>query len=288
VTLDSPRSPEALPLLFPLGHFYSPMYDPGELASRRAAIWPARPRPTLDIDWSEEAQLELCTGVFAAQKPLVLRRSPSADPTEYWCGNDQFPPLDAWSLAAMLRYLRPARMIEIGSGYSSLITARLNREEFGSSLYFVCIEPYPRDFLGKGVGGISELRVELIQDTPLDLFADLGENDVLFIDTSHTVKTGGDVTWIFHEIIPRLQVGVVVHVHDFFLPEEYPESWVMEGRGWNETYLVRSFLSYNTSFVLRWATRYMALNHSAAVADAFQIGADDPLIGASLWFQRVR
>ncbi len=188
----------------------------------------------------------------------------------------------------MLRHLRPARMIEIGSGYSSLITARLNREEFANAVHFTCIEPYPRDFLVKGVDGISELRVEIIQDTPLDLFAELGKNDVLFIDTSHTVKTGGDVTWIFHEIIPRLQVGVVVHVHDFFLPEEYPESWVMEGRGWNETYLVRSFLSYNTSFALRWATRYMVLNHLEAVTRAFQIGAGDPLAGASLWFQRVR
>ena len=289
MTVDSPSDPAlVLPLFFPLGHFYSPMYDPSEMASRRAAIWPAKPRPTLDLDWHEEGQLELCTGVFAAQGPLALRQTPSDDPTEYWCGNDQFPPLDAWSLAAMLRHLHPARMIEIGSGYSSLVTARLNREELGNALHFTCIEPYPRDFLIKGVGGISELRVELIQDTPLDLFAELDENDVLFIDTSHTVKTGGDVTWIFHEIIPRLRVGVVVHVHDFFLPEEYPENWVMEGRGWNETYLVRSFLSYNTSFALRWATRYMVLNHPEAVTRAFRIGADDPLAGASLWFQRVR
>ena len=277
-----------MPLLFPLGHFYSPMYNPAELASRRDRLWPPVPRSTLDLDWHEEAQLELCTRVFATQKPLVLRRSPSADPSEYWSGNDQFPPLDARCLAAMLRYLRPARMIEIGSGYSSLITARLNREEFGNSLNFVCIEPYPRDFLTRGVEGISNLRVELIQDTPLDLFGELGENDVLFIDTSHTIKTGGDVTWILHEIIPRLQVGVMVHVHDFFLPEEYPELWVMEGRGWNETYIVRSFLSYNMSFTVRWAMRYMVLKHPEIVARAFGMTGDDALNGASLWFQRVR
>ena len=227
-----PGPASAIPLLFPLGHFYSPMYDPSELASRHAAIWPASPRPTLDIDWREESQLELCTEVFAAQTPLALRRSPSVDPTVYWCGNDQFPPLDALGLVADAAPSLPERrVIEIGSGYSSLVTARLNREEFGGSLHFTCIEPYPRDFLLQGVDGISQLRIELIQDAPLDIFTRLGRGDVVFVDTSHTIKTGGDVTWIFHEIISRpLRWGSIMHVHDFFLPEEYPKDWVMRQR----------------------------------------------------------
>ncbi len=281
-------APPSHPLLFPLGHFYSPVYDVGELAAHRERLWPGTPRAMLDIDWREEAQLYLCNGLFAEREPLALRESQSEDPSEYWSGNDQYPPLDALVLAAMLRHLRPARMIEIGSGFSSLVTARVNREEFAGSMRFLCVEPYPRDFLLKGVDGISELRSELIQDVPLELFGELGYNDVLFIDTSHTVKTGGDVTWIFHEIVPRLRVGVVVHVHDVFLPEEYPESWVMEGRGWNESYLVRSFLSYNASFAINWGTRYMVLNHLDAVRRVFRLGATDSLAGASLWFQRVR
>jgi predicted O-methyltransferase YrrM len=274
-------------LLFPLGHFYSPMYEAGELAERRARIWPGTQRPMLDVDWREQAQLYLCNA-FAERPPLALRESQSDDPREYWSGNDQYPPLDAQVLAAMLRHLRPTRMIEIGSGFSSLVTARVNREERAGAMRFLCIEPYPRDFLTKGVDGISELRDELVQDVPLTVFEQLGHNDVLFIDTSHTVKTGGDVTWIFHEIVPRLRIGVVVHVHDVFLPEEYPESWVMEGRGWNESYLVRSFLSYNSSFAISWGTRYMVLNHLDAVRRAFRLGATDSLAGASLWFQRVR
>jgi len=264
------------------------MYETTELAARREQIWPGTQRPMLDIDWREEAQLYLCNGPFSEQEPLALRDSEPDDPSEYWSGNDQYPPLDALVLAAMLRRLRPARMIEIGSGFSSLVTARVNREEFADSMRFLCVEPYPRDFLTKGVEGISELRGELIQDVPLELFGELGYNDVLFIDTSHVVKTGGDVTWIFHEIVPRLRVGVVVHVHDVFLPEEYPENWVMEGRGWNESYLVRSFLSYNSSFAITWGTRYMVLNHLEAVRRAFRLSPADSLAGASLWFQRVR
>jgi predicted O-methyltransferase YrrM len=276
------------PLIFPLGHFYSPVYEVAELAERREQIWPGTQRPMLDVDWREPAQLHLCNGPFAERPPLQLRASQSDDPSEYWSGNDQYPPLDALVLAAMLRHLHPARMIEIGSGFSSLVTARVNREELAGAMRFLCVEPYPRDFLIKGVEGISELRSELIQDVPLELFEELGYNDVLFIDTSHTVKTGGDVTWIFHEILPRLRVGVVVHVHDVFLPEEYPESWVMEGRGWNESYLVRSFLAYNDSFAINWGTRYMVLNHLDAVRRAFRLDATDSLAGASLWFQRVR
>ena len=96
------------------------------------------------------------------------------------------------------------------------------------------------------------------------------------------------MTWIFHEIVPRLQVGVVVHVHDFFLPREYPENWVMEGRGWNETYLVRSFLSYNSSFEILWGAQYMIDNHLESVARVFPLGESLARGGGSLWFRRVR
>ncbi len=122
------RGSSAPPERFETGHYYSPMYDARELAQHRARIWPERPRRTPDIDWREEAQVELCEVVFAAQTPLELRRDESPDPTEYWALNSQYPPLDAWVLAGLLSHLRPRRMIEIGSGYSSLITARVNRE----------------------------------------------------------------------------------------------------------------------------------------------------------------
>jgi hypothetical protein len=105
------------------------------------------------------------------------------------------------------------------------------------------------------------------------------------------VKTGGDVTWIFHEILPRLSPGVFVHLHDIFLPGEYPEWWVMEGRGWNESYLVRSFLSYNTTFEIVWGTQYMLQRHPADLLKAFPElhEYDDKSGGASsLWLRRAK
>jgi SAM-dependent methyltransferase len=285
--LGSPAYQEdRLAVRFPAGHYYSPMYDSREVASRRDTIWPAQPRSTPDIDWREPAQVELCK-VFAAQEPLSLRRHQSEDPTEFWADNDQYPALDAWVLAAMLRHLRPRRMIEIGSGFSSLIAARLNRDELGESMRLTCIEPYPRDFLVAGVPGITELRVELVQDTPPEVFDELASGDVLFVDTSHTVKTGGDVTWIFHELLPRLAIGVHIHVHDMFLPGDYPEPWVNAGWGWNEVYLVRSFLSYNSAFEIVWGSQFMLQRHHDAVLRAFpgQAGYEHRG-GAALWLRR--
>jgi SAM-dependent methyltransferase len=287
IELSVPPAAAPPPVRFPAGHYYSPMYDARELSDRRERIWPIAPRDTPDIDWREKAQLELCERVFAAQEPLTLRRHVSVDPTEYWADNDQYPALDAWVLAALIRHVRPARMIEVGSGFSSLVTARVNREERANELRFTCIEPYPRQFLRDGVPGITDLRVEPIQDTPLELFAELGENDILFIDTSHTVKTGGDVPWIFHEIVPRLAQGVLVHVHDIFLPGDYPEQWVMDGWGWNEVYLVRSFLSYNQAFDVVWGTQYMLQRHPDALLRAFPGQSEYPdRGGAALWLRR--
>ena len=270
---------------FPTGHYYSPMYDSRELASRREQIWPQVLRETAGIDWRDAAQVELCRAFGEKPKFDFVEQSPD-DPTVYFTRNDQYPPLDAWVLVGMLERFRPSRMIEIGSGFSTLVSARANRERLDRSVWLTCIEPYPRDFLTAGVDGVSELRVEKIQDTPLELFAQLSAGDVLFVDTAHTVKTGGDVTWIFGEIIPRLAPGVLVHIHDVFLPGDYPETWVMEGWGWNEVYLVQAFLSFNDQFDILWGAQYMLYTHPDEVIAAFPALPRDAMHGGSLWIQR--
>lgn len=284
--VGKPDSSDAPANRFPIGHFYSPMYDTRELATERERLWPASPRETVGIDWRVDAQLELCRTVFAGQDKFDFIDEPSDDPTEYHAGNDQYPPLDAWVLAGILEHARPARMIEIGSGFSTLIAARTNRERLGGSMQLTCIEPYPLQFLIDGVPGVTQLRAEKIQDVPLELCAQLSAGDVLFVDTAHTVKTGGDVVWIFHEIIPRLREGVLVHIDDFFVPGEYPEPRVMEGWGWNESYFVRSFLTFNTAFEVVWAQQYMLYNHLEELRTAFPGLARYIPSGAALWLRR--
>jgi predicted O-methyltransferase YrrM len=289
-TIDTPSIPgeSAEPQVrFEVGEFYSPMYDTRELEQIKDRLWPAVPPETPGIDWRDQEQLALCTDGFANQ---TFRRFPeeAADEGEFSVKNGQFPVLDAWVLEGMLRHHRPRRMIEVGCGYSTLVTARVNREELAGEMDLICIDPYPKPFLAAGnVGGIREIRPEKVEEAPLELFEQLGENDVLFIDTSHTVKTGGDVTWLFHEVLPRLRPGVLVHIHDIFLPHEYPQQWVFEGWGWNEMYLVRSFLLFNSAFEIVWATAYMFTYHRERVAAAFPDYPDQgPMIGASMWIRR--
>ena len=276
---------------FPVGHYYSPFPDTNELGtdSTRRRIWPGRPRATPAIDWRDDDQLALCLGVFANQDRLRFASKATADDHEYFTENQQYSALDAWILEGWLRHFRPARLIEVGSGFSSLVAARVNREFLGRSMHFTCIEPYPRAFLVDGVDGISALRVEFVQETPLREFEKLDDGDVLFVDTSHTVKTGGDVPWIFQEILPRLRPGVSVHIHDAFIPGEYPEQWVLDGWGWNEIYLLHAFLAFNSAFRVAFGAQWMLLEHPGEMISAFPgLGSDDHRArsGASLWMRR--
>jgi predicted O-methyltransferase YrrM len=270
-----------------MGEFYSPMYDTREMEQIKDRLWPPEPPEILGIDWRDHEQLALCAAVFSTQ-PSFRFPEESTDPSEFYVNNGQYPPLDAWVLEGLLRHYRPRRMIEVGCGFSTLIAARLNREDLSSDMDLICVDPYPAPFLVDGeVEGVSEIRPEKVEEAPLGLFEQLEANDVLFIDTSHTVKTGCDVTWLFHEVLPRLRPGVVVHIHDIFLPHEYPEPWVLEGWGWNEMYLVRSFLQFNNAFEMIWGTQYMLTYHPVEVVRAFP---DYPkcrsLGGASMWIRR--
>ena len=279
---------EEVKLFWPLDHHYSPVPDTRKLAKRRfkLRVWPEQPHPTPGVEWRGAEQLALCRDVFAAQQPLDFPSEPTAD-GEYWQGNGWYPALDAFVLQAMLRHVVPARMIEVGCGFSSRVTARVNREIFGGEMHFTCIDPVIRVPIQQEVKGITEIRQEEVQDTPLELFEELEAGDVLFIDTSHAVKTGGDVPWIYNQILPRMKPGVYVHLHDAFLPGDYPEEWVMQGRAWNEVYLLQSFLAFNSGFEVVFGVRWMMQNHRAALEKAFgDLGPHSELSGA-LWIRRV-
>jgi predicted O-methyltransferase YrrM len=271
------------------GHFYSPIPDTRRLADPRFRehIWPAEPHPMPGVDWHDSAQLELCRE-FTRQQPLSFPDEPTDDPTEYARSTPIYPALDAWVLQAFLRRLEPKRVIEVGAGNSSLVTARVNREFFDGQIQFTSIDPFPKPFLKQGIPGMSALRVEEVQETPPELFEELRAGDLLFIDTSHAVKTGGDVPWIYNQILPRLNSGVVVHIHDVYLPGDYPERWVAQGRAWNEIYLIQSFLAFNSAFEILLGVRWMVQHHWEALVEAFpELTVHDGERGCSLWIRRV-
>lgn len=287
--MSDQQEPSPQLLCWPLDHYYSPIANSRLLSQEpaRSRVWPADAPPTPGIDWRPDQQVALVRDQLGTQSSFPIPDGPTGDPRDYHASNEMFSRLDAWMLQAMLRHFRPQRVIEVGCGWSSLMTARVNREHFGGSIDFTCIEPFPPDFLGDGIEGISQLVVSPVEQVPVNAFLDLGAGDVLFIDTSHTVKTGGDVVFLLQDVLPRLADGVVVHIHDIFLPWDYPLDWVLTGRAWNEQYAVRAFLTFNSAFEIVLGVAWMSHFRSNVLASALPgFPQDYQDGGGSLWIQR--
>ena len=183
----------------------------------------------------------------------------------------------------MIRHFQPRLIIEVGSGFSSLVLGQAAEKNKNSGL--ICIEPFPREFLRERFPGLQSLIEKKVQDIGLELFSQLASGDILFIDSSHTVKIGSDVNYLFLEVLPRLNPGVIVHVHDIFLPFDYRRDWVLdEFRFWTEQYLLQAFLTFNSEFDVLLANYYLSHYHQAQLQAAFP---DLPRwIGGSFWIRR--
>jgi hypothetical protein len=207
---------------------------------------------------------------------------------EYARGTESYPLLDATLLYAVVRRLRPRRVIELGSGASTLITAQAlaaNAAD-GSPAELEVYDPYP-GVVSDGLRGFTRLHRTRAQDVPLDAFAQLGDGDVLFVDTTHTVKLGSDVNFIVLEVLPRLAAGVTVHFHDIFLPYEYPRRWLEDyALYWSEQYLLQAFLSLNRDYEVLLATAALVRDRPSELRALLPAGVE-PAAGASFWIRRV-
>ncbi len=189
---------QEIPVLFPNGHFYSPITNPADIRDREAKIW-AKRNSLPGIDLKEKEQLSLLKHLKPYAIDIDYPIEQSDDPTKYFYGNDQFPVLDAEFLFTALCHFKPKTMIEVGSGFSSLIVADVNKRLLNNKLDFSCIEPYPRQFLIDGVEGIKDLITKKVEDVELQYFDRLESGDFLFIDSSHVSKAGSDVNYLFFE-----------------------------------------------------------------------------------------
>ncbi|QWF80312.1 class I SAM-dependent methyltransferase [Amycolatopsis sp. CA-230715] len=270
----------------PPGHFYSPYADPAEVEKRSGAIFDTRSLPA-GIDLRDDEQVALFEKLAPLAKDLPFPVTEGGE-FRFFYDNSAYSWSDAIVLHAMLRHIRPSKVIEIGSGYSSAMTLDTIEGWLDPDTEFVCVEPYA-DLLREMVRPGDEKRVSIlekpVQDVPLETFADLGPGDVLFIDSTHVVKAGSDVNYLFFEVLPRLEDGVWVHIHDIFFPFEYPEEWVREGRAWQENYLLRAFLMFNDRFEVRWYQRYMWARHRQLLKHGIPDLAKNP--GGNIWLQKV-
>ena len=228
------------------------------------------------VNLREEEQVSLLEELsFYKIEYDAFPEKPTDKPWEFYTGQRTFNCVDAQSLYAMVRKLKPKRMIEIGSGFSTFITAqalRKNEEENPAhSCNFTAIEPYPNPIISAGFPGLTELKKAKAQEVDPAYFSDLQEGDILFIDSTHTLKIGGDVKHEILEILPKLNKGVIVHIHDVFLPYEYPKNWAMTYKWfWAEQYLLHAFLYDNATFDVMWLSYFMHKKHSAKLSAAMQ------------------
>ena len=259
-------------------HYYDPVPDTRTL---RDTLW-TKPSEMVGVDLNESRQLEILAEFSARYKSEYEELDPSrGGGTGLGCPLLHDPILRT-----------PGCIIEIGSGSSTCVSAmtiQKNCQETGLEASLVAIEPYPNQQLIDGFPGLSELRRKPVQDVPLAEFERLDENDILFIDSSHMVKTGSDVQYEFLEIIPRLRKGVVVHIHDIFFPYDYPRYWPMEWSiFWNEAYLLQAFLAFNSGFEVLWSSSYLHHNHTRALQEAFSRYNPQTSHPSSLWMRRIR
>jgi predicted O-methyltransferase YrrM len=245
----------------PVGHYYSPVIDPTQLPNRPRSR-DVSPEDIHGIELSLERMKRWWTRNLAALQATDFPEieHPSR---RYYAPNGLYPYGDALLLRAMIMAEQPRRIIEIGSGFSSAcMLDAIDEAKLETEL--TCIEPNTETLLSRlREEDLERVRIieAKVQDISVDEFVALRAGDILFIDSSHVLKTGSDVNYELFEILPRLANGVLIHFHDVEYPFEYPEDWIVERRySWNEAYAVRAFLMYNAEFQVEFmASMFMAL-----------------------------
>ena len=254
-------------------NFYSPMPDVAQLT---AADY-ERVSPLHGVDLRIDAAAAFLT---ADLERFV------AEATIHGAGELRSP--DAEVLHAIVRWAKPRRVIEIGSGGSTEIidaACALNIAD-GHAVDYVVHDPYASDRVRSDELRHARVRAVSAQAVAEDVFAALRSGDILFIDSTHTVKLGGDVNRLFLDVLPLLAPGVIVHVHDIFLPREYPRSWVeQEGKFWAEQYLLQAFLCLNADFEVVLPLNAVLHDGGPEVAALLRGHDPDPMPG-SFWFRR--
>lgn len=217
-------------------NFYSPV---PQLETLPAAAFDRRsPMPGIAFE------MDRYEAFLADLAPFLAEFKP---PDGFHWGNGMYGPVESEVLYGLIRREKPRRVVELGSGFSSLIIAaacRRNAAE-GSSCRYVAFDPYPRDFVTRGIEGMESVDPVPATEVPGEEFEGLADGDVLFVDTTHTVKIGGDVNRIVLEIVPTLAPGVFVHFHDVLLPYEYPRGFFEKNLYWQEQYLLQALLAEN-------------------------------------------
>jgi predicted O-methyltransferase YrrM len=263
--------------------FYTPLNDLAFLEANRD-LWTGV--PALDaIAWEPDRQLAVAAevGQFVEELRDVPERS--AVVGEFCWDNGFWNNSDALVQYGLVRSRQPRRYVEIGCGWSSLLLARALARNTGACSVDL-VEPYGNEALLATLPATWTRHRTILQRAPFALVDRLDAGDVLFYDGSHCAKVGSDVNWFFFRVLPRVRPGVLIHLHDIFLPDDYPEEWIFErGQTWNEQYLLQAFLMHNSAYRIVIANRYLFRLRGDELARHYR--GVQPTYGCSFWLEKL-
>ncbi len=270
----------------PPGHFYSPIPSLDEVKRDESKIFGNVHQYIPSIELHESEQLKLLEELTPYYGEMPFQPS-KVERLRYYFENPQYSYSDAILLYCMIRFLKPKRIIEVGSGFSSCVVLDTNELFFDRSITTTFIDPYPDLFrlliTEKDKNNINIIPSRL-QDIDLKEIETLGARDILFIDSTHVSKVNSDVNHIFFNILPQLSPSVYIHFHDIFYPFEYPKDWIYEGRAWNEAYMLRTFLQYNDEFRIVLMNTFMQYFHEEFFQEKMPLCLKNP--GGSIWIRK--
>ncbi len=273
---------------FDPGNYHSPIVDPSSVIA-----YHARTSVQSDADLTGvELDREQMLAFWDKNLPFIRQTSfgeQKSSSNRFFYDGSPYPWGDAIMLRAMINYFRPQHIMEIGSGFSTACMLDSADDCQHDDLRITCIEPYP-DRLHSLLRPADYERVTVIasgvQDVELERFDCLAAGDILFIDSTHVLKTGSDVHYELFSILPRLRSGVLVHVHDCPFPFEYPAKWVFERNySWNEAYALRAFLMYNGRFSIFFWNSYLARTCRQKLLNDYPNFLRNP--GSSIWITAI-
>lgn len=278
---------------FPPGHFYSPIVNKRELRKRTDEVFTNPPRQLPHIDLREDEQLQLLEQfrLLYPSTPFTEEAHPERR-YHYRAKDNVYSYSDAIMLHCMMRVFQPKRIVEVGSGFSSTVMLDTNDLFFSSSIHFTFIEPHPEirfyRLLRHGERQKLSILKSTVQAVDIQVFDQLEANDILFIDSTHVSKAGSDVNHALFSILPRLKAGVLIHFHDIFYPFEYRKDWVLNtaGFGWNESYLLRAFLMYNSDYEIVMFNTFLEHFHTDWFRENMPLCLKDT--GGSIWLRKLK
>ncbi|MDQ3393710.1 MAG: class I SAM-dependent methyltransferase, partial [Bacteroidota bacterium] len=265
------------------GHYCSPIPDLKEILVREDKLFDTSFLKIPGIDINDNGQKELLKifKSYHSDFPFKNLKEDNLD-NRYYFKNGFFNKSDAFLLYSILRKFQPKRVIEVGSGYSSAVILDTNNLFLENRIENTFIEPYPKRLrsLLKKEDVNHQIIEKKVQEVGIEVFKKLEKDDILFIDSSHISKIGSDLNYLLFDIIPLLNPGVIIHFHDICYPFEYPKEWILEGRFWNEAYLLKSFLMYNNCFEILLFNNYLSTHHNEWLTENL-FHAKGP--GGSIW-----